>query len=95
MSQDGSSTAVSSPLAQAITMAPIYPMYLRYGNGRQMLNTAGMFMFDYGDGQNAGLKRPAGGSGGANGMFMLMNTAASSSAALICLLMNHRVVLSR
>lgn len=68
MSQDGSSTAVSSPLAQAITMAPIYPMYLRYGNGRQMLNTAGMLMFDYGDGQNAGLKRPAGGSGGANGM---------------------------
>lgn len=68
MSGDGKENISSNPLAQAISMAPIYPMYLRYANGKQMLNTAGMLLYDYGNGENAGSKRPAGASAGSNGM---------------------------
>lgn len=75
MSGDGSSSLSSSPLAQAIGMAPIYPMYLRDGNGQIMTNTPGMILYDFGDGENAGLVRPAGASAGANGMsYVRYNT---------------------
>ena len=43
MSGDGKENLSSNPLAQAISMAPIYPMFLRYANGKRMLNTAGCF----------------------------------------------------
>lgn len=75
MSGDGSSTLTSSPLAQAISMAPIYPMYIRDGKGQIMTNTPGMILYDYGDGENAGLVRPSGASAGANGMsYVRYNT---------------------
>ena len=39
-------------------MAPIYPIYLRDGNGNIMIDSHGLKMYDYGDGENAGLSRP-------------------------------------
>lgn len=75
MSGDGSSTLTSSPLVQAISMAPIYPMYIRDGKGQIMTNTPGMILYDYGDGENAGLVRPSGAAAGANGMsYVRYNT---------------------
>lgn len=68
MSGDGSTTLSSNPLGTAISIAPIYPMFLRYADGNRMLNSAGMLLYDYGDGQNAGYKRPAGAAAGSNGM---------------------------
>lgn len=38
-------------------MAPIYPLYLRDGNGNILTDTHGALM-DYGDGMNGGLNRP-------------------------------------
>ncbi len=66
MSGDGSSTSTVNPLAFATSIAPIYPMYLRDGNGNIMKNADGLTMYDFGDGDNAGLSRPA--FPGANGL---------------------------
>lgn len=68
MSQDGSETSNANPLAQAVGMGPIYPMFIRDGNKQIMTNPAGMLFYDFGDGENAGLSRPSGASAGANGM---------------------------
>ena len=39
-------------------MAPIYPLYLRDGNGVIMKDANGITRYDYGDGSNAGNSRP-------------------------------------
>lgn len=75
MASDGSTTANANPLAQAVGMAPIYPMYIRDGKGNIMTNSAGMLFYDFGDGENAGLGRPSGAAAGANGMsYVRYNT---------------------
>ncbi len=68
MSGDGSTTLSSNPLAMAVGIAPIYPMFLRDGNGQIMTNQVGMILYDYGNGENAGMSRPSGASAGSNGM---------------------------
>jgi len=47
--------------ATAIQMAPIYPVYIRDGNGNIMIDKYGMKMYDSGDGSNAGMVRSNGG----------------------------------
>ncbi|MCM1301030.1 MAG: SusC/RagA family TonB-linked outer membrane protein [Alistipes senegalensis] len=47
--------------ATAIRTAPIYPVYMRDGNGNIMIDQYGMQMYDPGDGRNAGGNRPTGG----------------------------------
>ena len=42
----------------ANTIAPIYPLYVRDGDGNIMYDKNGFKMYDYGDGMNAGLGRP-------------------------------------
>ncbi|WP_304649410.1 TonB-dependent receptor [uncultured Duncaniella sp.] len=75
MGADGSATAVNNPLAIATSIAPIYPMYIRDGKGNIMTNADGMILYDYGQGQNAGLSRPNGASFGSNGVSdVLYNT---------------------
>ena len=75
MMEDGSSSSSLNPLAQATRMAPIYPMYLRDGNGNIMTNTDGLTRYDFGGGENAGKKRPQGAFYNANGMSdLLYNT---------------------
>ena len=68
MSGDGSTTLSSNPLAMAVGIAPIYPMFLRDGKGQIMTNQVGMILYDYGNGENAGMSRPSGALAGSNGM---------------------------
>lgn len=66
MSGDGSGSSTVNPLAFATGIAPIYPLYMRDGNGMIMTNVDGLIMYDYGDGSFAGLSRPS--FPGANGL---------------------------
>lgn len=69
MSSDGSSNSTANPLAAAIAVGPIYPMYVRDADGKIMKNENGMTIYDFGNQQTApGLTRPLGASGGMNGM---------------------------
>ena len=47
--------------ATAYMMAPIYPVYIRDGNGKIMKDQYGMDMYDSGDGRNGGALRTNGG----------------------------------
>ena len=47
--------------ATAIRMAPIYPVYMRDGNGNIMIDEYGFKMYDTGDGRNGGALRTNGG----------------------------------
>ncbi len=47
--------------ATAVRVAPIYPLFMRDGNGNIMIDKYGMQMYDPGDGRNAGGNRPTGG----------------------------------
>lgn len=47
--------------ATAIRMAPIYPVYMRDGEGNIMIDKYGMQMYDTGDGRNGGALRSNGG----------------------------------
>ena len=47
--------------ATAIRMAPIYPVYMRDGNGNSMIDEYGFKMYDTGDGRNGGALRTNGG----------------------------------
>ena len=55
---DGDAYSSANIFAIATQVAPIYPMYLRDGNGNIMIDNNGVTRYDYGDGQNAGAKRP-------------------------------------
>ena len=39
-------------------MAPIYPLYIRDGQGTPLYDQNGFIRYDYGDGENAGMRRP-------------------------------------
>lgn len=58
MNEDGASGSTGNILAIATTIAPIYPMYIRDGNGQFVYDKNGIQMYDYGEGGNAGSKRP-------------------------------------
>nr|WP_290018386.1 TonB-dependent receptor [uncultured Alistipes sp.] len=47
--------------ATAVRMAPIYPVYMRDGNGNIMIDKYGMKLYDTGDGRNGGALRSNGG----------------------------------
>lgn len=53
---DGSSNSGNNIFYTVNKIAPIYPLYLRDGNGKIMTDANGKIM-DYGDGMNAGLTR--------------------------------------
>lgn len=42
----------------ATQVAPIYPLYIRDGEGNIMIDKNGFTVYDFGDKNNAGLKRP-------------------------------------
>ncbi|MCL2596655.1 MAG: TonB-dependent receptor [Paludibacter sp.] len=56
--EDGNSSSSGNVFATATRMAPIYPMYIRDGNGNIMVDEYGNTRYDYGMGDNAGLMRP-------------------------------------
>ncbi len=58
-SDEGSTVSSGNPFASALQIAPIYPLYIRNGNGEIKVDDNGYQLYDYGGGANAGYKRPA------------------------------------
>ena len=65
-SNEGSASSTANIFAFSAQMPPIYPVYIRDGSGRIMVDDNGYQMYDYGDKGNAGLPRPL--LPGANGL---------------------------
>ena len=65
-SNEGSASSTTNIFAFSAQMPPIYPVYIRDGSGRIMVDDNGYQMYDYGDKGNAGLTRPL--LPGANGL---------------------------
>ena len=53
----GSSNSTANVFAYTSTIGPIYPLYLRDGSGRIMKDDMGHTLYDYGNGDNAGMER--------------------------------------
>ena len=58
LSEDGSSSSSGNIFAAATQVAPIYPFYVRDGEGNIMKDSNGFTRYDFGDKDNAGCKRP-------------------------------------
>ncbi len=58
LSEDGNSGSSSNIFAYATSVAPIYPLYIRDAEGNIMKDSNGNTMYDFGNGDNAGLSRP-------------------------------------
>ena len=58
LGEDGASGSSGNIFAYATNVAPIYPLYIRDGKGNILLDDNGFKRYDYGDGANAGFKRP-------------------------------------
>lgn len=65
-SNEGLASSTANIFAFSAQMPPIYPVYIRDGSGRIMVDDNGYQMYDYGDKGNAGLTRPL--LPGANGL---------------------------
>lgn len=57
-SNEGSAGSTGNVFAFTSRIAPIYPLYLRDGNGNIMKDDRGYTLRDYGNGENGGLIRP-------------------------------------
>ena len=55
---EGESASTANPFAAVVGIAPIYPLYIRDGQGNIMTDSNGITMYDFGGGLNAGLSRP-------------------------------------
>ena len=53
----GASGSSGNVFAYTTTMGPIYPLYIRDGNGNIMYTEDGIMRYDYGNGENAGMER--------------------------------------
>ncbi len=58
LDEDGSTGSSGNIFAYATQIAPIYPLYVRDGDGNIMKDSNGITVYDFGDGDNAGLSRP-------------------------------------
>lgn len=56
-SAEGDSGSTGNIFGMATGIAPVYPLYVRDGNGNIMVDSHGYTVYDYGDGMNAGLLR--------------------------------------
>ena len=55
---NGNGSGTGNVFSFATNVAPIYPVYLRDGNGNIIYDDLGYKRYDYGDGSNAGFVRP-------------------------------------
>ena len=69
--EEGSASSTANPFAYVSGLAPIYPLYVRDGNGNIRIDDNSLTVYDYGAGNNAGLTRPYLG-GNANGIGAAM-----------------------
>lgn len=81
LDNDGSSGSSSNVFALTM-MAPIYPLYIRDGNGNILKDDNGITRYDYGDGENAGLYRPYLGRSNAISSNILDTNNAEGSAMM-------------
>jgi TonB-linked SusC/RagA family outer membrane protein len=58
MSEDGSSASSGNLLAIATQVAPIYPLFIRDGDGNIRYDSNGIMRYDFGNGDNGGGSRP-------------------------------------
>ena len=58
LDEDGASNSSANIFAYATQIAPIYPLYIRDGQGNIMTDSNGFTMYDFGNKDNAGLSRP-------------------------------------
>ncbi|MBW9203232.1 TonB-dependent receptor [Bacteroidales bacterium SW292] len=58
LDEDGSSNSSGNIFAYATQIAPIYPLYIRDGQGNIMRDSNDFTMYDFGNRDNAGLTRP-------------------------------------
>lgn len=58
LGEDGVSNSSGNVFAAATQIAPIYPLFIRDGNGNIIRDDYGNVRYDYGDKQNAGMERP-------------------------------------
>lgn len=58
LGEDGSSASSGNIFAYATQIAPIYPLYIRDGEGNIRVDKDGITMYDHGSKDNAGLSRP-------------------------------------
>lgn len=58
LSEDGASNSSGNIFAFATRIAPIYPLYIRDGQGNIMKDKNGYTVYDFGNKDNAGLVRP-------------------------------------
>jgi len=58
LGNNGNSTSTGNIWAFTSRMAPIFPIWMRDGQGNIMIDNNGLKMMDYGNGMNAGLARP-------------------------------------
>ena len=80
LGEDGSSISSGNVFAIATQIAPIYPMYMRDGEGNILVDKNGYQRYDYGDGSNGGLVRPFLGSSNAYSANMLDENNAEGNA---------------
>ncbi|MCD8208748.1 MAG: SusC/RagA family TonB-linked outer membrane protein [Bacteroidales bacterium] len=57
LGNNGTSNSTGNIWVYALQMAPIYPVYIRDGNGNIKYDSNGIKMYDYGDGNNGGMVR--------------------------------------
>ncbi len=57
-SPNESAGSTGSVFGMAVSMAPIYPLFVRDGKGNVMIDSNGYKIYDFGSGRNAGLTRP-------------------------------------
>ena len=57
-SDEGSSSSTGNVFAFSSSIGPIYPVYMRDGNGNIMQDEHGYKRYDYGSGANGGMQRP-------------------------------------
>ena len=58
LSNNGSETSSGNIWAPALQTAPIYPFFMRDGQGKIMVDENGITRYDYGNGLNGGYSRP-------------------------------------
>lgn len=71
MAEDGVSNSSGNIFAYATQIAPIYPLFVRDADGQIMKDIYGYTVYDYGEGDNAGIERPYMPSGNAVGAAIL------------------------
>ncbi len=59
LDEDGSSASSGNIFAAGSQVAPIYPLFIRDAEGNIIIDDNGNTVYDYGDGANAGLRRPS------------------------------------